>query len=140
MIKNLFRITVLGFIWKRYKIVIVSTIALFIYFWLVGMLHEDFVSYSDLNDDKQYVGLSFIIKWFAFVAGFIVYIALNSRHLNREVKPKNNSSVLSERLEGVSYGGKPSEHEDPFDAIRKKGKLRSKADFIIEKNKNNIDE
>jgi len=78
MFKQFFRLTVVAYIWKRYKTIIISTLVLFIFFWVVSQLHADYVSYGDLNHDKQYIGLSFVIKWIAFVAGLVVYFLVNS--------------------------------------------------------------
>ena len=146
MIKNIFRITLINFVWKRYAALIVTTLSLFIYFWLVGKLHEDFVAYSELNNDQEYLGLSFVIKWAAFLAGVIVYLLFNTRHRS----PKNfqetsqagvfdklnksqNTAVEEEPTRNREFG---SAEIDPFENIRKKEKLRSMADFIIEQNNN----
>ncbi|MBT5031135.1 MAG: hypothetical protein HOM55_02440 [Proteobacteria bacterium] len=146
MIKNLFRITLINFIWKRYAAIIVTTLCLFIYFWLVGKLHADFVAYSELNNDKEYLGLSFVIKWAAFLVGVIVYLLINTRFRN----PKNFQDTSEAGFFGTlktSQNNKTAELParkndigstaiDPFENIRKKQKLRSMADFIIEENKN----
>lgn len=141
MIKNLLRITVLSYIWKRYKIIIVSTLCLFAYFWLVGKLHADFVGYSELNGDKEYLGLSFVIKWLAFLVGFLIYLALSTWYRTPEKNKHNNLSTplnggLESRKKLIEKSTEKSSEPnrpDPFDEIRKKGKLRSKSDLIIEK-------
>ena len=146
MIKNLFHITLISYIWKRYKAIIISTLSLFFYFWLIGKLHEDFVSYGHLNDDKQYIGLSFLLKWFAFFTGFIVYFVFNTRYrgsVKRKKTTKNNfpsklSRSKNKKEVSVLSNNQSSESDktDLFKDILKKEKLRSVADFIIEKNKN----
>jgi len=148
MIKNLFHITLISYIWKRYKAIIISTLSLFFYFWLIGKLHEDFVSYSHLNDDKQYIGLSFLLKWLAFFTGFIIYFVFNTRSRSsgkREKTTKNNLSNKLTRSENKKELSRVSNHQnsapdktDPFEGVRKKEKLRSTADFIIEKGKNRV--
>ncbi|MGB2359747.1 MAG: hypothetical protein ACPH64_05855, partial [Porticoccaceae bacterium] len=79
MIKNLFRLTVLSYVWTRYKFVITSTLLLFAYFWLVGEVHKDFVEFIGLNNDTEHLGVSFLVKWLALMLGVLVYFALNRR-------------------------------------------------------------
>lgn len=141
MFKNLFRLTVIGYLWKRYKAFIVSTLLLLLYFWVVGQVHDDYVSYANLNADKEFIGLSFIVKWIAFAVGCLVYFILNTWYFSIG-KPQDDLKKEPFRLfrqneaHQQSTGLENSVNEiDPFDTIRKKTKLRSKADLIIEKNK-----
>ncbi len=135
MFKQFFRLTVVAYIWKRYKTIIISTLVLFIFFWVVSQLHADYVSYGDLNHDKQYIGLSFVIKWIAFVAGLVVYFLVNSWAFrsSKRNNAKNNASKKS-----TAKGQRNAlvvDQNDPFAEIRKKDKLRSRADMIIEQHK-----
>ena len=127
MIKNIFRLTALGYIWNRYKTAIISTAALFAHFWLVGAMHEDFVAFIGLNNYTEHLGLSFLVKWVAFILGFVVYLAVNGR--KGKIKPVDGSSGDSSGLVAAKDG------QDPFDTIRKKDKLRSAADFVVGKKK-----
>jgi len=125
MLKNIVRLSALGFIWARYKTVIISTCALFGYFWLVASLHRDYLEFAHLNDDISNIGLSFILKWLAFIVGVIIYLMFNGR--NRQPKPV-----------AIDPTPTPAEQEnkDPFDNIRHKDKLRSAADLVIDKGSN----
>lgn len=116
--------------WKRYKSLIVSTLVLFVFFWLVGLLHDDYVNYIELNDDKQHIGLSFVIKWLVFILGVVVYVLFNTRKTGDSTKSIASSNTASEQAEAEQ--DKPC---DPFSAIRQRDKLRTRADFIIEKHK-----
>lgn len=144
MIKNLFHITLITYVWKRYKAIIISTLILFFYFWLIAKLHEDFVSYGHLNDDQQYIGLSFFLKWLGFLTGFIVYFIFNSRFL------RSGNRLDSNKASALGVLGTRDNHKnassdldgnarqsDPFEAIRNKKRLRSVADFIIEEKGSN---
>lgn len=131
MIKNLIHLTLISVIWKKYRNMIVSTLLLFIYFWLVSMVHGDFVNYSELNSDKQYLALSFFIKWLAFLLGVVIYLIFNSRYSSRKLKDKN-SGKASAKKDAVNTT--ETNQADPFEQIRRRDKLRSRADFIIQKN------
>lgn len=147
MIKNIFRLTVIGYVWKRYKTLIISTLTLFVYFWIVSLLHGDFVGYIELNDDKQYLAMSFIIKWLAFAAGLMAYLFINSRYGRKEHEKPESKNKLADSFSSGKTKEKFSSHAaaknapsddsrqssaDPFDRIRQRDKLRSRADFIIE--------
>lgn len=125
MLKNIVRLSALGFIWARYKTVIISTCALFGYFWLVANVHRDYLEFAHLNGDISYIGLSFILKWLAFIVGVIIYLMFNGR--NRQPKPL-----------AIDPAPTPAQQEnkDPFDNIRHKDKLRSAADLVIDKGSN----
>jgi hypothetical protein len=123
MIKNLFRLTVLSYVWARYKFVITSTLLLFAYFWLVAEVHEDFVEFIGLNNDTQYLGVSFLVKWLALILGTLVYFALNGR--------RRRASAIARKPSQAE----PETAEDPFESIRQKDRLRSAADFVVERKK-----
>ena len=130
MLKNLLHLTLLSYLWKRYKTLILSILLLMLYFWLVGKVHQDYVSYSELNEDHQYLALSFIIKWIAFAIGAIVFLLFNTLSPLRDrpaapekKKPAPGASAKSPKREAI----------DPFEQIRHKDTLRSRADFILEK-------
>ncbi len=150
MIKNLFRITLASYIWKQYKAIIISTLILFVYFWLVGKLHADFISYSELNNDKRYIGASFIVKWLLFIFGVIFYFFVNVRYSDskgnkqgKEDKYGKENPESSINTFGINKNNSPDlqsntkspTSKDPFEEIRRKNKLKSSADIIIEKNK-----
>ena len=138
MFKNIFRLTALGFLWNRYRLMIVSTLMLFLYFWVVAALHADFVEFSHLDNETEHLGTSFLLKWLAFILGFAVYITINSR----DRKFKSAGSVQPEPKAKPEPIGQPEpigspngSDIDPFDGIRNKEKLRSAADFVMESNK-----
>ena len=138
MLKNIVRLTVAGYIWKRYKVLILSTAILFAYFWLVGKIHDDYISYANLNGNSENIGFSFLLKWTAFVIGFGSYFFLNSRYRRSEKSTSisrhdAHSDSLVNAAKTPDISGSESNQEDPFAKIRHKKKLRSLADQIIDK-------
>ena len=87
MFNNLLRLTFVSYIWKRYRRLIVSTLLLFAYYWLVGKLHGDYILYSELTakdatenatpSSQAHLGYSFIIKWLALILGGVIYCISN---------------------------------------------------------------
>lgn len=132
MFKSLFRLTFVTFIWSRYKTFIVSTLAFFFFYWFVGKVHADYLTYVKLEDVKGYVGASFFLKWGAIVVGVLVYAFVNLR-LGKTADP--GDGMIANKGEKTSKANRVSPHSssDPFSHLREKDTLRTKADFIIEK-------
>lgn len=130
MFKNLLHLTLLTLLWKRYKRLIISTLILFVYFWLVGKLHEDYVDYVELNENQQFLALSFLLKWLAFTFGAVIYLLLNVLI----IRGNRPTSAQTGAADSSSTDSKPKAKDaDPFAQIRQRKKLRSRADFLIEK-------
>ena len=121
MFKQLFKLTFVTFIWKRYKKIIVSTALLFFYLWLVGRVHGDYLSYLELRENAPDPGLSFILKWAALLFGVFIYFIFHFIYPHKFIKKPTN---ISEN----------DDVDDPFNSLRHSKKLRSKADIIIEEN------
>jgi len=77
MMNQIFRITFVTFIYKRYKQTILSSALLLFVLWLIEKVHQDFVSYSQLNEDTSYLALSFGLKWLTFICVTGLYTAWN---------------------------------------------------------------
>lgn len=123
MFKQLFKLTFITLVWSRYKAVIVSTLLLFAFFWLTHKIHADFLTYSELKNSQDNLGISYFIKWAVLISGIFVYFLYN--HFARKKgkhKPKNKTST--------SY----DEKNDPFAEIRKKDKLTAKPGFTLDTN------
>ena len=172
MMNQIFRITFVTFIYKRYKQTILSTALLLLVLWLIEKIHQDFVSYSQLNDDTSYLALSFGLKWFAFACVTGLYCAWNVLFKQEKFKKENLSkaerkkygqllneedeleddliakmraiptskvtskvTVKADQKESKTENEKDGEgaKPDPFDQIRDKETLKSKADFVLHK-------
>lgn len=126
--KQAFRFAFVTLVWKQYKAVILSTIALFAYLFLVGSLHSDFLEHARLNADKQNLGLSFIYKWGAFALGLAIFFGYHYLRPRTKNVAKEKQKKLEKELNDLDP------EDDPFATIRARDKLRSRADFLIEKN------
>lgn len=130
MFKQVFRLTFIALIWKQYKRVIVSTVVLFGYLWLVSSLHSDYLDYAQLQQDTN-VGHSFLYKWAAFAAGVLIYL---SYHLWF----KKRSNGVQSKSPGEQITSTPADDEnDPFAEIRKRKKLRSRAEMMMDEQADN---
>ena len=128
MFKQVFRLTFVTFIWKQYKRVIVSTALLFAFLWFVGFAHSEYLDYAT-REGVENVGSSFFIKWIALILGVATYFLFHYLTPSRKdlKNNKNKESIIVMPL----ADGEP----DPFDQIRNKEKLRTRAEIVIDENK-----
>jgi len=131
MFKQVFRVAFVTLIWKQYKHIIVSTLILFAFLFLVGNIHSDFLKHAELQGDKSGLGLSFVYKWLAFAGAvglYFVYHFMRTRQTDNKTGEKSKKrGVKSKNTQTVEEGD-----DDPFDKIRSRKKLRSRADFLID--------
>lgn len=147
MMNQIFRLTFITFIWKKYKRVIVSLVALIFSLWMVEQIHQDFVQYSQLNNDTSYLAASFVIKWIVFLLAAVLFVLINSLFKAKKAtekkvlksQPKKAFFFKLSASEKVPFNDtlvdSSKNQIDPFDAIRNKTKLRSKADVVLERAK-----
>lgn len=128
--KQVFRVAFVTFIWKQYKHLIVSTLLLFVYLFLVSNIHADFLTHTVLKEDKSGSGLSFVYKWLAFAFGIGAYFLYHSIRARVKSKSKTNAQKLAEKNPAASSKVIINDPDDPFAQIRQRKKLRSRADFI----------
>jgi len=122
--KQVFRLAFITLIWKQYKAVIISTLLLFLYLFLVSNIHSDFLTHTELQNDTSGSGLSFVYKWLAFALGVTAYFLF---HFVRGKKTKSKSTKVP--FKGTEAAPELDE-DDPFANIRERKELRSRADFI----------
>ncbi len=122
--KQVFRVAFVALIWKQYKALIISTLLLIAFILLVGNVHEDYLTHSQLQEDSAGNGLSFIYKWIAYAFGVGAYFLF---HFLRGLRP--TKQTLKEKAKEANISAK-DDNEDPFAAIRERKRLRSRADFL----------
>lgn len=134
MFKQAFRFAFVAVIWKQYKAVIVSTLLLFTYLFLISWIHSDYIASAQLENQTTGLGRSFLIKWAAFGGGlgmYFLYHWVRTRLKRRQ--PKAPKSVLMPKVPNEHSTDKivndPALAEDPFAHIRVRNKLRGRKDF-----------
>jgi hypothetical protein len=129
MFKQVFRLAFVTVIWKQYKQVIVSTLLLFTFIFLVSNIHADYLTHTEMQKDTTGTGLSFIAKWLAYAVGIGLYFFYHTiRGRNKNAKPSKKSKPSSKR--SVATLEPESLEDDPFAEIRQRKTLRSRADFL----------
>jgi hypothetical protein len=133
MLNQFIKWTVLIGIWKKFKRHIIATLLMIVMLYVVSLIHADyllFVQSAKLDNASANVATSFFIKWgisLFIVIGYAYLLRYFQRSGQVKLKPQSKS-VPNEQGSSVK-----SDKPDPFDQIRKKKKLRSKADLTISK-------
>ena len=133
---NLLKLSLLSYLWRRYKKTIILLPLLLLFFWVVGVAHGDYLSYAELQGEKQWIGASFIVKWIAMALGVVVFVLA---HLGGKAPKEGSGNIDAERVSKTPSAEKETlftqEINDSFDRIRKKHSLSSKADVILKSKK-----
>lgn len=125
------------YIWKRYKKIILSTLALFVGYFLINSIHNDYLDYQTRSGNNAQLLFSYAIKWFllSLVTGLYYYLNIHkSLSFNPENKTKNTHKANTQAQSTSTHSSSTSaEQPDPFAHIRKKQNLRSRADIEMDK-------
>lgn len=141
MFNQLVKWTIIVGLWRKYKSHVMATGLLLLSLILINYIHLDFVEYS-VATKADSLGFSYLLKWSALGLAILVY-SLYIRRVNAAAK---YDSKLHRVMQSTSTASRseqvPNETEDegpdnidPFANIRAKKKLRSEADFLIDKEK-----
>lgn len=134
MFKQVLKYTLAAVIWKRYRALIIATITLFTYFWLVGAVHDDYVSMSEKQGEIANLGRSFAIKWAFLLLGqgaYMLFLVVWRKAPTTEKKATRLARQPSTTQD--NHHAKTEEEPEAFKRLREKPKLRSKSDIIIDK-------
>ena len=138
MIFQTLRWTLLIAFWRKYKSNVIYSIIVIITLVALQYLHADYLQYQQLTAEpnEQHIAISFAVKWL-LILGLIGSVIWMWRQADGETADKGRKFV--DKSFGKGVGKKTSvksqtvdKGQDPFEKIRAKKKLRSKADFIVE--------
>lgn len=119
----------LAMIWRRYRRLFIAVGLLIISYFLVSLLHNDFLDYVKNSGNDNFLGASYVVKWLVLlVVTLVFYFLIGAR---KEAKPDNVHKPPTPASRPTTQTDKP----DPFDAIRHKKKLRGRADQYLEDGK-----
>ena len=107
-------------IYKWLKPKIKSLFILLIFILAINYLHNEFLQWSEITENKNFVGYSFIVKNLLLFLAILFYILII-----RVQSLKDAANIKS----AIDKG-------DGFDKFRNKKKLKTKAQQILEKSNN----
>lgn len=124
MWKSLFKLLVTSVVWTRYRSVILISLFLLIFIFMVTLIHTDYMHYVERAGQKDYIGVSFLVKW-GLIIGSVIAYGLYLKWLLRVKPSKPSKHNQEEKREG--------QENDPFAQLRDKKKLRSQAEIVMDK-------
>ncbi|WP_045859920.1 hypothetical protein [Teredinibacter purpureus] len=136
MFKFLTKSIVFSVVWRRYKTLIVSTVLLFLMYFVIALIHDDYVEYSLASQTENALGFAYIVKWAAMAIGTFVYYVINfppailrKNKSGKRLRDAEEEAVLGAACENFSEN--PLRDNDPFAGIRQKKQLNSRADACL---------
>lgn len=123
-------------IWKRYRRPLGSTLALLVSYFFIAMVHSDYVDWSTTTSEHEHLWASFVVKWLALIGVTLLYYWFNSRALSShnahtETRTERQANTRTKRPRAPAESHTPTAGADPFAEIRRKDKLRSRADIAM---------
>ena len=140
MWNSLIKLSVLSLIWKRHRKTLITFALLLISFWVLNLIHKDYLAYADIQDHTQWVGLSFIVKWLFFLIAGAVFVLTNLKSKPGSTTAhhtKQQAPIREEAIDTLKASQETTSTalDERFVALREKKTLSSKADLLL-KNKN----
>jgi hypothetical protein len=103
-------------------------------FWfLVTLLHSEYIQYVELSEDTSFLWQSSLIKVGLYIAGFLLYIFFVERKLFLASVPPKPKSRPSNTSKDPVIKRTLEEGDDGFDFLRDKPKLESESDKLLNK-------
>ena len=103
------------------------------------MVHADFLAYTNSQPIAEHVGLSFVVKWLAYIALISWFIWGLKRDYNNSQKQQLSIKNTMQQSAQTQQRHQADPSADPFKNIRNKEKLRSRAEVVIAKHKKQQD-
>ncbi|MCV6614267.1 MAG: hypothetical protein OIF35_04760 [Cellvibrionaceae bacterium] len=138
MINQLLRVAILAGIWRRYKGVIISTLLLFGFWFLLSFLHGEYIDFASNTGSDSHIGLSFFIKWGLGITALLVYGvyhyigALHQIQAAEDARAAQQPRQTQKPKPPQPGDGDYRAEQDPFAQLRDKPRLRSRGDFELE--------
>ena len=152
-------------LWRNYKVLIVTTLILIFTVVIINMAHSDYLTWAQMQEPIVATGASFIYKYCAFGALLIGFLLINhyanKRLEAKEAAQKGKGNVVLDKLlrakdkaktqvqqsfnqvkstqrrhDSAKEATQASGGNDPFANIRKKAKLRTQAEVIMDNKEN----
>lgn len=136
MWNNLLKLSVVSFLWRRYKKTIILLPILLLFFWVVGLAHSDYLAYAKLQENNQWIGLSFVVKWLALAIGCAVFVFAHLGDKKEIEEPAEiDPDIVKKAPKATKEALFSQDINDSFARIREKKTLNSKADVILKSKK-----
>ncbi len=126
-------------VWRRYKRLIVSTALLFVAYFLVALIHDDYMEYARTANSGNLAG-AYLLKWAVLLAATVIYYLVNfpvpSLRGTAKKRPVKKPPLSRQKIkEAPAQIPEERDSADPFDSIRRKKKLKARGDALLHQEK-----
>jgi hypothetical protein len=130
MLNQILKFTVLTSIWLWLKPRWRALLAFVVSLVIINILHGEYVKYVEISGNQDFLVWSYILKWSAMLICILAYLLVSAWSISSKkplpAKAANEPSRLAARVEG---------QDDGFDFIRRKKKLNSQTEKLLEASK-----
>ncbi|TVZ39170.1 hypothetical protein P886_3565 [Alteromonadaceae bacterium 2753L.S.0a.02] len=111
---------------KRYQRLLISVAVLFACYFIIGQIHDDFLEYGEKTQNSAAVGFSYVIKWFSLTLATAIFYVFNMYGSEKKKQLKRRGIQAEDLTSAIKNDDQRA--SDPFENIRRKEKLNSKAE------------
>jgi len=130
MLNQILKFTVLTSIWLWLKPRWRALLAFVVSLVIINMLHGEYVKYVEISGNQDFLVWSYILKWSAMLICILAYLLVSAWSISSKkplpAKAVHEPSRPAARVEG---------QDDGFDFIRRKKKLNSQTEKLLEASK-----
>jgi len=131
MLNQILKFTVLTSVWLWLKPRWRALLAFIVSIVVITVLHREYVNYVEISGNQGFLVWSYILKWSALLVCIITYLLVSAWGISSKKPPPaamaaTEPARLAQRVEG---------QDDGFDFIRRKKKLNSQAEKLLQASK-----
>lgn len=130
MLNQILKFTVITSIWLWLKPRWRALLAFILSLVIINVLHREYVNYVEISGNQVFLVWSYILKWSAMLICILAYLLVSAWGISGKKTPPakvaNEPVKLTPKIEG---------QDDGFDFLRRKKKLNSQAEKLLETSK-----
>lgn len=131
MFNQLLKITLFTSAWLWLKPRWRGLLAIIVFVLLVNILHQEYLDYASISEDKAMLAWSFVVKWGLIIIGVLLYF-ISALFGGKPVAGKAAAVKPVKSKTGDAAVQKPAGNtDDGFDFLREKKTLENKADKLL---------
>ena len=127
MLNQILRITVITSVWLWLKPRWRALLAFIASIVIISIAHREYVNYVEISGNQSFLVWSYILKWSALLICILVYWLVSAWGIGMKKPVTPKSSAEPARPASGTEG-----QDDGFDFLRRKKKLLSQADKLLE--------
>ncbi len=130
MLNQILKFTVITTVWLWLKPRWRALLAFVVSIIIITVAHREYLNYVEISGNQTYLVWSYLLKWSALLVCIIAYLLASAWGISSKksapAKAVTESARLAPRVEG---------EDDGFDFIRRKKRLNSQAEKLLEASK-----